>query len=158
MTSETLCENLTERYMRASGLRFFRGEHEGEYFAVVDAHPRRLHVHLEFSPSFSDVLIIQVTPACRFPQAYQSWITHYADTWNQQNRQVTAIVHRSTSDRQRIGISARRSQWIREGISFEHFASVVDRTIAAAIDFFAGLTPVVELPSRRHSFPLRDAS
>ncbi len=158
MTSESLCANLTERYMRACGLRSFRGEHEGEYFGVVDAHPRRLHVHLETSPSFGDMLIIQVTPACVFPVADQPWITHFADTWNQQNREVTAIVHPSTSDRQRIGVSARRSQWIREGISYEDFASFVDRTIAAAIDLFAELTPVVELPSRAHSLVLRDAS
>ena len=158
MTSETLCENLTERYMRACGLRSLRGEHEGEYFAVVDAHPRRLHVHLEMSPSFGDMLTIQVTPAGRFPLADQPWITHFANTWNQRNREVTAIVHRSTSDPQRIGVSARRSQWIREDISFEDFASFVDRTIAAAIDLFAGLTPVVELPSRAHPLQLGKAS
>jgi hypothetical protein len=158
MTSELLSENLTERYMRACGLRSLRGEHEGEYFAVVDAHPRRLHVHLEMAPSFGDMLTIQITPACLFPLADQSWITHFADAWNRQNHEVTAIVHRSTSDRQRIGVSARRSQWIREGISFEDFASFVDRTIAAAIDLFAGLTPVVELPSRAHSLQLRKAS
>ena len=158
MTSETLYENLTERYMRACGLRSLRGEHEGEYFAVVDARPRRLHVHLEMSPSFGDMLTIQVTSAYRFPLADQSWITHFADTWNQQNREVTAIVHRSTADRQRIGVSARRSQWIREGISYEEFASLVDRTIAAAIDLFAELTPVVELPSRAQPLQLRDAS
>jgi hypothetical protein len=158
MTSAVLCENLTERYVRACGLRSLRGEHEGEYFAVVDAHPRRLHVHLEMSPSFGDMLTIQVTPACLFPLSDQSRITNFADTWNQQTREVTAIVHRSTSDRQRIGVSARRSQWIREGNSFEDFASFVDRTIAAASDLFAGLTRVVELPSRAHPLPLRKAS
>jgi hypothetical protein len=158
MTSELLSENLTGRYMRACGLRSLRGEHEGEYFAVVDAHPRRLHVHLEMSPSFGDMLTIQVTPACLFPLSDLSWMTDFADTWNQQNREVTAIVHRSTSDRQRIGVSARRSQWIREDISFEDFAAFVDRTIAAAIDLFAGLTPVAELPSRAHSLQLPKAS
>ena len=69
----------------------------------------------------------------------------FADTWNQQNREVTAIVHAS-SDPQRIGVVARRSQWIRESMSLEEFASFVDRTIAAAIDLFAELTPVTELP------------
>ena len=158
MTGETLCENLSERYMRACGLRSLRGEHEGEYFAVVDAHPRRLHIHLEMSPSFGDMLTIEATPACLFPLSEQSWITRFADAWNQQNREVTAIVHRSTSNGQRIGVSARRSQWIREGNSFEDFASFVDRTIAAASDLFAGLTPVFELPSGAHPLPLRKAS
>jgi len=146
MTSESLCANLIERYMCTSGLRFFRREHDGDHFFIVNAHPRRLHVHLEISPSFGDVLVIRVTPACFFPVADRPWLTQFADTWNQQHRGVTAIVHRF-SDPKRIGLLARRSQWIREGISFEDFASFADRTIAAAIDLFAELTPAVELPS-----------
>ncbi len=146
MTSESLCANLIERYMYTCGLRFFRGRHDSEYFFVANAQPRRLHVHLEISPSFGDVLIIRVTPACFFPIADRPWLTHFADTWNQQNHEVTAIVHRS-SDPQRIGVSARRSQWIRESISFEDFASFADRTIAAAIDLFGELAAFTELPS-----------
>jgi hypothetical protein len=159
MTSATPCANLIERYMSTCGLRFFQGQHDGEYFFVADAHPRRLHVHLELSPSFDDVLNIRVTPACFFPVTDRPWLTQFADTWNQQNRAVTAIVHGS-SDPQRIGVSASRSQWIREDISFEDFASLADRTIAAAIDLFAELTPVVQLPPRfQESQPLlRDAS
>jgi hypothetical protein len=146
MTSKSLYTNLIERYVRTSGLRFLRGEHEGEYFCVANAHPRRLHVHLEISPSFSDVLSIRVNPACSFPATDRPWLTHFADTWNQENREVTAIVHDS-SDPRRVGVLARRSQWIRESLSFEDFASLADRTIAAAIDLFAELTPVVEFPS-----------
>jgi hypothetical protein len=155
MTSESPCANLIGRYVRACGLRFLRGEHDGEYFCVVNAHPGRLHVHLEISTTFGDVLIIRVTPASFFPVGDRPWLTHFADTWNQQNREVTAIVHDS-SDPQRIGVAARRSQWIRENISFEDFASFADRTIAAAIDLFAELTSVVELPSPAQPL-LRDA-
>jgi hypothetical protein len=159
MTSESLSADLIERYMSTCGLRFFRGQHDGEYFFVAHAHTRRLHVHLEISPSFGDVVIIRVTPACFFPVANRPWLTQFADKWNQQNREVTAIVHGS-SDPQRIGVSASRSQWIREDISFEDFASQADRTIAAAIDLFAELTPVVQLPPRfQDDQPLlRDAS
>ena len=147
MTSATLCENLIERYMLTCGLRFFRGQHDGEYFFVANAHPRRLHVHLEISPSFGDVLNIRVTPTCFFPVTDRPWLTQFADMWNQQNSEVTAIVHAS-SDPQRVGVSANRSQWIREDISFEDFAALADRTITAAIDLFAELIPVVELPRR----------
>ncbi len=146
MTSESLCANLIERYVRTSGLRFLRGEHEGEYFCVADAHPRRLHVHLKISPSFGDVLSIRVSPACSFPAADRPWLTHFADTWNQQNREVTAIVHDSR-DPQRVGVLACRSLWIRESMPFDDFASRAGRTIAAAIDLFAELTPLVEFPS-----------
>ena len=147
MTSETLCANLIERYLSTRGLRFLRGDHDGEYFCVVNPHSGRLHVHLEISPSFGDVVIIRVTPACFFPVANRPWLTQFADMWNQQNREVTAIVQGS-SDPQRVGVVARRSQWIREGISFEDFASLIDRAITAAIDLFDELTPVVDLPSR----------
>jgi hypothetical protein len=161
MTSATLSENLIERYLFTCGLRFFRGQHDGEYFFVAKSHPRRLHVHLEISASFGDVLDIRVAPASFFPVSDRPWLTQFADAWNLQNREVTAIVHGS-SDPQRIGISARRSQWIREDISFEDFASLVDRTITAAVDLFAELVPVVELPSRlqvTQPVPLlRDAS
>jgi hypothetical protein len=155
MKSESLGADLIERYVHTCGLQFLQGEHDGEYFCVANAHPRRLHIHLEISRSFGDVLIIRVAPACFFTPADRPWLTHFADTWNQQNREVTAIVHDS-SDPRRIGISARRSQWIREDISFEDFASFADRTIAAAVDLFAELTPVVELPSTAEPL-LRDA-
>jgi hypothetical protein len=155
MTSGSPCANLIERYVRSCGLRFLRGEHEGEYFCVVNAHPRRLHVHLEISTTFGDVLIIRVTPASFFTLADRPLLTHFADTWNQRNSEVTAIVHDSF-DPQRIGVSARRSRWMRENISFEDFASFADRTIAAAIDLFDELTSVVELPSTAQPL-LRDA-
>jgi hypothetical protein len=80
---------------------------------------------------------------------------HFADTWNQQNREVTAIVHAS-SDPQRIGVVARGSQWIRARGSFEDFASFVDNTIADAMDLFAQLNPVIELPPTTQPL-LRDA-
>jgi hypothetical protein len=44
-------------------------------------------------------------------------------------------------------------------VSFEDFASFVDRAIAAAVDLFGELTPVVELPPpSQEALPLlRDA-
>ncbi len=156
MTNQPLCASLVERYLRIRGRRYFRGQHDGEYFFVTSARPRRLHVHLEISPAHGDVLIIRVTPGCFFPAADRSWLTHFSDTWNRQDRQVIAIVHGS-SDPQRIGVVARRSQWIRENVSFDDFACFLDRTIADAIDLFGELSPVVELPSTAQPL-LRDAS
>jgi hypothetical protein len=146
MTSEPRCAGLIERYLCTRGSRYFRGAHDGEYFYVAKTRPHQLHVHLEVSRAHDDVLMIRVAPACFFPATDRPWLTHFADTWNQQKREVTAIVHGS-SDPQRIGVVARRSQWIRKGVSFEDFASLVDHTIADAIDLFGQLTPVVELPS-----------
>jgi hypothetical protein len=153
MTTETLCANLVERYLSTRALRFLRGDHDGKYFCVVNPHRGRLHVHLEISPSFGDMLTISVAPARFFSVADRPRLTHDADTWNRQHRGVTAIVH-ECSDSTRIGVSARRSQWIREDISFEDFASFIDRTIAAAIDLVGELTPVVERPATAHSLLL----
>jgi hypothetical protein len=146
MTSESLCTNLIERYLCTRGQRCFRGQHDGEYFLLVKARPQRLHVHLGVSPDYDDVLVIRVTPGSFFSAADRPWLTHVSDEWNQQNRGVTAIVHGS-SDPRRIGVVARRSRWIPETVSFEDFASIVDGTIADAIDLFDELTPVVEKPS-----------
>ena len=150
MTSEPLTEPLSptliERYLCTRGSRYFRGQHDGEFFYVANTRPRRLHVHLEISPGHHDVLIIRVAPSCFFPTADRPWLAHLADTWNRQDHGITAVVHGS-SDPERIGITARRSQWVKGRVAFEDFASFVDRTIAAAIEFFSELNPVVEWPS-----------
>ncbi len=156
MTAESLSTNLIERYLYTSGLRFLRGDHDGEYFCVVNADSGRLNVHLEVSPSFGDMLIIGVAPACSFRAADRPWLTRLADTWNKHNRKVTAIVH-GCSDPQRVGLVARGSRWIQDSISFEDFASFVDRTIAEAVELFAEATVVVELTSSAQPM-LRDAS
>jgi hypothetical protein len=88
------------------------------------------------------------------PRAFRI-ITEPYNTWNQQNREVTAIVHGS-SDPQRIGVVARSSKRIRDRVSFDDFASFVDHSTAAAIDLFSELTPGVELPSTSQPL-LRDA-
>jgi hypothetical protein len=156
MTTGSICTNLIERYLSTSGLRFLRGEHDGEYFCVVDAGAGRLHVHLEGSPSFDDMLSVSVSPGRFFGGADRVWLTRFADAWNQKTRGVTAIV-RGSDDSERIGLVARRSQWIPEGIAFERFASFVDRTIAEAVDLFAEAAVVVELASMTQPV-LRDAS
>jgi hypothetical protein len=146
MTNEPLCANLIERYLCTRGSRYFCGQHDGEFFYVANTRPRRLHVHLGISRWHSDVFTVRVAPDCFFPAADSGRLASLADAWNQQNREVTAIVHGSC-DPQRIGVVARSSQRIREGVDFEDFATLVDRTIAAAIEFFGELTLVAECPS-----------
>jgi hypothetical protein len=146
MPNQPTCAALIERYLCTRGRRYFRGHGAGEYFFVTNARPRRLHVHFEISPAHDDVLIIRVTPGCYFPAAERPWLTYFSDRWNRQERQVTAIVHGS-SDPHRIGVMARKSQWIRKSVSFDDLTSFVDRTIAAATELFEELSPVGELPS-----------
>jgi hypothetical protein len=40
MINQPHCANLIERYLCTCGVRFFRHEHDGEYFFVEDAHPQ----------------------------------------------------------------------------------------------------------------------
>lgn len=153
--NELTCDGLIERYLCTRGSRYFRGQHDGDYFYVANTRPRRLHVHLEVCPAHHDVMIIRVRPGCFFPVADRPWLTHFAEKWNQEDREVTAIVHGSC-DPQRIGVVARRSQWVRRNVSFEEFASFVDHAIADAIEFFGHLIPVVEWPATQQP-PVRDA-
>lgn len=155
MTSQPLCADLIERYLRTRGRRYFCGHHDGEYFFVTSDRPQRLHVHLEISPAHDDVLVVRVTPGCFFPATQRPWLTHFSDKWNQQNRGVTAIVHGSL-DPQRIGVVARRSQWIRGSVLFEDFATFVDRTIADAFELFEELAPVADVPGSTEPL-MRDA-
>ncbi|SON60641.1 hypothetical protein MSIMFI_02137 [Mycobacterium simulans] len=146
MTTEPLSANLVERYLRTRGRRYFRGQHDAEFFFVVNTHPRRLHVHLEASPAHREAFAIRVTPACFFPATDYARLAQFADRWNARNQAVTAIVHGS-SDPRRVVIEAHRCQWFSEPVRFEDFADAADRTIAAAIDLFAALTRVVQLSS-----------
>ncbi|MBW0015559.1 hypothetical protein [Mycobacterium sp.] len=148
MASESRCAKLIEQYLRTRGSRYFRGAHDGEYFYVAKTRPRRLYVHLEVSPEHrlqdGPRLTIRVAPACFFPAADRPWLIEFADAWNERDREVTAIVHASC-DPQRIGVVARRSESIREDVSFDDFASLADRAIADAIDLFGRLAPDTEL-------------
>ena len=143
---EPLSTNLIERYLCTRGRRYFRGRHDSEFFFVLNT-DQRLHVHLEIPALHPDVFTIRVTPACFFPAGDHESLMQFAATWNEQNRDVTAIVHGS-SDPERIGVTAEQSRWIGEQVAFGDFAAFADRATAAAIDLFARLTPATELPSR----------
>lgn len=150
--TEPMGTEMIERYLRTRGRRYFRGQHDGEYFFVANAHPRRLHVYLG---GHRDVFTIRIAPACFFPVADDARLAQLADKWNRRNPELTAILHGS-SDPQRIGIYASGFKRIADRASFEDFASYVDRTITAATEFFGELTPVVDLPSTQQPL-LRDA-
>ncbi len=152
MSSEPLGAELIESYLQIRGSRYFRGRHDGEFFYLANTRPRRLHVHLETSPG-QDVLVIRVAPASFFPAAQRSSLAQFVDTWNSQNREVTAVLHDS-SDPERVGVLAHRSQWVPGTASFDDFATFVDGTLADAIELFGQLSHVADL-----STPLlRDAS
>lgn len=143
---ELLLTDLIERYVRSRGRRYFSGQHDGEYFFIADAHPRRLYVHLGTSRWHSDVFTIRIAPGYFFPASDDARLVQLTDAWNQQNPEVTAVVHAS-SDPQRIGVYATSSRRIRDRIPFEDFASFVNGTIAAATELFGEVAEVTDPPS-----------
>jgi hypothetical protein len=145
MTTEALSASLIEHYLCTRGSRYFRGQHDGEFFYVANTRPRRLHVHLGISRWHSDEFTIQVTPGSFFPAADGTYLAELADAWNRHNRGVVVTV-RGSSDPHRVGVVARNSRRIGEPIAFDDFATFVDHTIAAAIEFFADLAPDTECP------------
>ena len=155
LSAEPLSTELTERYLRSRGVRYFPGQHDGECFFVTDAGGRRLHVHLGICRWHSDMFTIRVAPACFFPATDSARLARLADTWNQRNPEVTVIVHGSSAHR-RIGVFARSSRRVRDRIPFEELACFADTAIATAIAFFSELSPVVELGSTAQPL-LRDA-
>ena len=144
-SAEPFSTSLIERYLYSRGRRFFRGRHDGEFFFVLPG-VRRLHVHLEIPVAHPDVCTIRVTPACFFPAAERAHLAQFTDSWNEQHRDITALVHGS-SDPQRIGVEAEQSHWFGDGVCFEDFAGFADRALSAATDLFRRLDPAVELPS-----------
>lgn len=140
---EPLNTNLIERYLCTRARRYFRGRHDGEFFFVLNT-ALRLHVHLEIPPLHPDVFTIRVTPACFFAASEHGRLAALAGSWNEQHRDVTAIVHGS-SDPQRIGVTAEQSRWIGERVRFDDLAAFADRATAAAIDLFSRMTLAADL-------------
>lgn len=145
-SGELLSTDLIERYLCVRGRRYFRGQHDAEFFFVINTARRRLHVHVEVPPLHHDVLSVRVTPACFFPAADRQRLERFADAWNQEHREITAKVHGS-SDPLRIGVAASKSRWVGDRVRFEDFAAFIDDAVDAAIALFGALDPVAELPS-----------
>ncbi|MCV6963992.1 hypothetical protein BST27_08470 [Mycobacterium intermedium] len=144
--AEPLSTDLIERYLRVRGRRYFRGQHDGEFFFVINTGQRRLHVHVEIPPLHPDVVAIRVTPACFFPAEDRDRLQRLAEEWNREHREITADVHRS-SDPLRIGVAGARSQRMGGRVRFEDFTAFVDEAIGAAVELFDGLAPATELPT-----------
>jgi hypothetical protein len=142
---EQLSTDLIEHYLRTRGRRYFRGQHDGEFFFVANAAPQRLHVHIGISRWRGDVLTIRANPTCFFPDADALRLEAVIAAWNQRHRDFAAVLHGS-SDPRRIGVVARGTLRVRGLVDFDEFASFVDNAVNAAIDLFGELTPTLAAP------------
>lgn len=145
MTTEPFGTELIERYLRTRRLRYFRGQHDGEYFFILGGDHKRLHVHLEISRDPSAAVTVRVTLPYFFAAVHRAQLTAFSRSWNQDNPAARVVVHEST-DPTRVGVVAESSHPVCGGMSADDFATRVDQTIHSAIRFFGELTPAVEVP------------
>lgn len=129
---------LIEAYLRSTGVRYFRGHHDDEYFFLVDfvflvdAHQGRLHVHLEACGPDRDSVQLSITPDRFYPVEDRGRLCGLADRWIGQNPGAEAIVHDS-SDPSLVGVSV---QSLHRPADAESLACFVDECVASAIELF----------------------
>ena len=141
-----------EDYLRARGVRFFRGHHDDEYFYLVDflsgAYRGRLNVHVEACDAEPGTVLVTISPDRYYPVCNADRLGDLAGRWNAGNPAAEAVVHGS-SDPALVGVFARsRIQAPDLPALTEH----VEAAVAAAADLFG---QVAALPVA-HTAGLRD--
>lgn len=125
-----------EDYLRARGVRFFRGHHDDEYFYLVDflsgAYRGRLNVHLEASDPEPETVVVTISPDRYRPVQDADRLAELAERWNAGNPAAEAVVHGS-SDPRLVGI------YTRSRITASDLPALtehVEAAVAAAADLF----------------------
>jgi hypothetical protein len=136
---------LIEAYLRSTGVRYFRGHHDDEYFFLVDfvflvdAHQGRLHVHLEACGPERDSVQLSITPDRFYPVENRSRLSALAARWIGQNHGAEAVVHDS-SDPSLVGVSVQSRH---RPADAESLACFVDECVASAIELFGTMGQTV---------------
>ena len=151
---------LIEEYLRARGVRYFRGHHDDEYFFLVDfmadfsldSSHGRLHVHLEISGLLRDNVLLSITPDRFYPADKRDLFTSLSTRWTAGSGGAEAVVHDS-SDPTLVGITVVDRFRPTSGAGLAYF---VDQSIASSIELFEQVTAEV-LPAREGPEMLRDA-
>lgn len=136
---------LIEDYLRARGVRYFRGHHDDEYFFLVDfavgAYRGRLNVHLEVGGADRDAVLISITPDRYYPASLREHIGEMAANWNSGTPPVQAVVHDSC-DPLLVGLSALGRYRQSDAVGLADFA---DAAVGAAIELFGAVPGVAVL-------------
>jgi hypothetical protein len=142
-----------EDYLRARGVRFFRGHHDDEYFFLVDflsgAYRGRLNVHLEACDDEPGTVLLTISPDRYYPAQTAERLKDLVDRWNAGNPAAEAVIHGS-SDPALVGVLARgRVRASDLPVLTEH----VEAAVGAAAELFGQVAGV----STEHVAVLRDA-
>jgi hypothetical protein len=142
-----------EDYLRARGVRYFRGHHDDEYFYLVDflsgAYRGRLNVHLEACDAQPGTVLVTISPDRYYPVQKADRLGDLAGRWNAGDPAAAAVVHGS-SDPALVGVYARtRIQASDLPALTEH----VEAAVAAAAELFGQVEALPTAPAA----VLRDA-
>ena len=144
---------LIEDYLRAKGVRYFRGHHDDEYFFLVDVLTAgwhgRLHVHLEGGRSRE--VAVSITPGRYFPADRRGRLGELADRWSA-GFTGARVVFQPSSDPALVGVLACN---LDRPADEEALGEFVDGTVASAVELFVAMMQATEtsMPPAR----LRDA-
>lgn len=133
---------LIEEYLRSTGVRYFRGHHDDEYFFLVDflylvdSQQGRLHVHLESCGPRRDSVQISITPDRYYPVRCRRRLSGLAARWIAENPGAEATLHDS-SDPSLVGVSI-QSQY--QPADLASMTCFVDDCVASAIDLFGAMS------------------
>lgn len=136
---------LIEDYLRARGVRYFRGHHDEEYFYFVDfvigASRGRLNVHLEVGGPDRDAVLISITHDRYYPAGMRADIGELAARWNMGAPPVQAVILDSCDPRL-VGVLACGRHLPADGVDL---AAYVDAAVASSIELFRALPEMAVL-------------
>lgn len=144
---------LIEDYLRARGVRYFRGHHDDEYFyLVVGADRGRLNVHLEVCDADRGGVQVSITPDRYFPVQYRQRLEDLVTRHNATSPAVSSLVQDSCDPRL-VGVLARGQSRPTDSAAFRDF---VDAAVACSVDLFGAMAGLAR-PARQGPGELRDA-
>lgn len=137
--------DLIEGYLRAAGVQYFRGHHDGEYVFLVDLPVRtpgrpadrqgKLHVHLRAGEQ--DDLQISITPDRYYPAAHRERLVELTARWGFADDALADawVEVYDSCDPALVGVVA-YARGRSDGI--DGVAALVDGAVTAATALFSG--------------------
>lgn len=142
---------LIEEYLRARGVRYFRGHHDEEYFYLVDhvvgPHRVRLNVHLAVCDADRGGVELSITPDRYFPVQYRKRLEDLVDRHDVGAPAVRSVVHDSCDPRL-VGVVAHGRLRPADSAALGGF---VEAAVTGSVDLFGSMAGLA--PARARNIP-----